>query len=87
MSAARKRKKAAKYPRASYFGAATMARYDRRFDQLDAAGQFRDVVGHQAPVKYNRCKHCGYRQHCPPELVDMHVRLDAERKARESEPE
>lgn len=75
MSAARKRKKAAKFPRDSYFGAATNARYDRRFDRLEAAGQFYGIAGYQASVKYNRCKHCGDGRHCPPDLVDMKIRL------------
>lgn len=55
-------------------GAATSARYDKRFYLLQLSGFFHGVVGDQAPVKYNRCKHCGYRRHCPPDLVDMKIR-------------
>lgn len=66
-------------------GAATSARYDKKWYTHDVRGQFYGIAGWQAPVKYNRCKHCGYRNHCPPDLVDMWIRKDAERKARESE--
>lgn len=54
-------------------GAATIARYDKKYYLLDLAGQFERIQGWQAPVKYNRCKHCGYRRHCPPDLVDMKI--------------
>lgn len=54
-------------------GAATSARYDKRFYLLQCSGFFHGVVGDQAPVKYNRCKHCGYRRHCAPDLVDMKI--------------
>lgn len=56
-------------------GAATAARYDKKWHTHDARGQFYGVAGWQAPVKYNRCKHCGYRRHCSPDLVDMKIRL------------
>lgn len=72
MSAARRRKKAQP---GTFVGWQTALRYDRRFDRLEAAGQFWGIAGYQAPVKYNRCKHCGYRRHCAPELVDMKMRL------------
>lgn len=29
----------------------------------------------QPPVKYNRCRLCGYRRHCAPDLVDQKIRL------------
>lgn len=66
-------------------GAATSARYDKKWYERERTGQLHGVAGEQAPVKYNRCKHCGYRRHCSPDLFDMWIRLDAERKARESE--
>lgn len=66
-------------------GAATSARYDKKWHTHDQRGQFYGIAGWQAPVKYNRCKHCSYRNHCPPDLVDMWIRKDAERKASESE--
>jgi hypothetical protein len=96
VSAARRRKKLAKeyltwadaYTSneewCAYKGAATTARYDRKWRIHQLAGQFNGMAGYQAPVKYNRCKHCGYSRHCPPDLVEMKIRLDAERKARES---
>jgi hypothetical protein len=55
-------------------GAATTARYDKKWYTHDARGQFYGIAGWQAPVKYNRCKHCGYRRHCAPDLVDMKIR-------------
>lgn len=70
MSAARKRKKLAHLP---YVEALTSARYDLRFERLERAGQLWDITGYQAPVKYNRCKTCGYRRHCAPNLVDMKI--------------
>jgi hypothetical protein len=54
-------------------GAATSARYDKRYYLLALAGQFDGIAGWQAPIKYNRCKHCGYRQHCAPDLVEMKI--------------
>jgi hypothetical protein len=57
----------------AYKGAATIARYDKKWRNAERVGQFNGIVGWQAPVKYNRCKHCGYRQHCPPDLVDMKI--------------
>lgn len=65
-------------------GAATAARYDKRWYQRELAAQLGDVT-EQAPVKYNRCKHCRYRKHCPPDLMEMRVKLADERKLRESE--
>ena len=59
----------------AYKGAATTARYDRRWSQHQRVHQLNGIAGYQAPVKYNRCKHCGYRRHCPPDLVDMKIRL------------
>lgn len=85
MSAARRRKKLAKLHRTwvdiytgdeewrAYKGAATTARYDKKWSIHQRARQFNGVAGHQAPVKYNRCKFCGYRNHCPPDLVDMKI--------------
>lgn len=58
----------------AYKGAATIARYDKKWHERDLAGQLNGVAGWQAPVKYNRCKHCGYRRHCSPDLVDMKIR-------------
>jgi hypothetical protein len=54
-------------------GAATSARYDKRYYRLQVAGQLEGIVGWQAPVKYNRCKLCNYRRHCAPDLVDMKI--------------
>jgi hypothetical protein len=56
-------------------GAATSARYDKKWYERERAQQFWGIAGYQAPVKYNRCKFCGYRWHCPPDLVDMKIRL------------
>lgn len=70
MSAARRRKKLVKH---GYVGGVTGARYDRRFEQMIARRAFFGILGYQAPVKYNRCKHCGYQRHCPPDLVDMKI--------------
>jgi len=56
-------------------GAAMSARYDKKWYERERAHQFWGIAGYQAPVKYNRCKHCGYRRHCPPDLVDMRKRL------------
>lgn len=70
-------------------GTATTARYDKKWYEREQSGQLHGVGGEQAPVKYNRCKHCGYRRHCSPDLLDMWIRKDAEakaeRKSRESE--
>ena len=55
-------------------GAATSARYDKKWFERERSGQLHGVGGEQAPVKYNRCKHCGYRHHCSPDLVDMKIR-------------
>lgn len=98
MSAARRRKKLAKKYltyrgnpplEEDYWesgkGAVTSARYDKKWYTHDTRGQFYGIAGYQAPVKYNRCKHCRYRRHCSPDLFDMRMRLDTERKARESE--
>lgn len=88
MSAARRRKKLAKKHLTwrdplgdssndeweAYKGAATIARYDKKWREAERVHQFNGIVGWQAPVKYNRCKHCGYRKHCPPDLVDMKIR-------------
>jgi hypothetical protein len=57
----------------AYKGAATTARYDKKWRQHERVGQLNGIAGWQAPVKYNRCKHCGYRRHCPPDLVDMKI--------------
>ena len=62
-------------------GAATAARYDKKYYLLDLAGQFHGIAGWQAPVKYNRCKHCSYRNHCPPDLIEMRIRKAAEARA------
>lgn len=59
----------------AYKGAATVARYDKKWHIHERAGQINGVAGWQAPVKYNRCKHCGYRRHCSPDLVNMKIRL------------
>lgn len=69
---ARRRRKIIK--QGGYVGAATSHRYRRRMERLDDAKQFEWIAGYQAPVKYNRCKHCGYRRHCAPNLVDMKIR-------------
>jgi hypothetical protein len=63
-------------------GAATSARYDKKWFERERVGQ---LLPAQAPVKYNRCKHSRVSHHCPPDLFDMRVRLEAERKARESQ--
>lgn len=89
MGAARRRKKLAKLhhtwratPGAhqkdeweAYKGAATIARYDKKWHERERVGQLNGIAGWQAPVKYNRCKFCGYRRHCAPDLVDMKIRL------------
>ena len=88
MSSARRRKKLAKKHHTwraipgtyqsdeweAYKGAATVARYDKKWNQHQLANQLNGIAGWQAPVKYNRCKHCGYRRHCAPDLVDMKIR-------------
>lgn len=87
MSAARRRKKLAKKHRTwrdplgdstkdeweAHKGAATTARYDRKWRNAERVSQFNGIVGWQAPVKYNRCKFCSYRNHCPPDLVEMKI--------------
>jgi len=65
-------------------GAATSARYDKKWYRHEGAGQL--FAYPQAPVKYSICKHSGGGHHCPPDLFEMRQRLAAERKARESEP-
>lgn len=59
-------------------GAATSARYDKKWYERERTGQLHGVGGEQAPVKYNRCKHCQYRRHCSPDLFDMWMRKAAE---------
>lgn len=105
MSAARRRKKLAKLHHTyratpgtdkedeweSGKGAVTSARYDKKWYERECARQLHGVGGEQAPVKYNRCKHCQYRRHCSPDLFDMWIRKAAEARAevegRSREPE
>lgn len=56
-------------------GAARSARHDRLFNRRFGFWAERCLLSEQAPVKYNRCKLCGYRRHCSPDLVDMRIRL------------
>lgn len=69
-------------------GAATMARYDKKWAERERVGQL--FAYPQAPVKYNVCKHSGGAHHCPPDLFEMRERLAREKKERqerESQPE
>jgi hypothetical protein len=63
-------------------GAATAARYDKKWFERERVGQLRDN-SEQAPVKYNRCKHCNHQRHCVPDLWEMRIRLNREEKERQ----